>query len=158
MSPFFPPSSGSAGLQVSIAGLRFRVELDEQRVTDMLRGLSAATLGDDFGPTAGSLLSCLGDVASVSFMPSVSGGHCRQRPSVWDQVRFCTSWGLFVTLSPSWKTAPRSAKAGGFLRTDPVCRRKQEASWPLGCYSDLGMEEGGSSQKRGRRGKKHTTE
>eukprot|EP00884_Botryococcus_braunii_P016870 jgi/Botrbrau1/3867/Bobra.0183s0091.1 len=57
---------------VLVAGLRVKVALDEERVSEMLRGLTAATLGDEFGPTAGGLLACLGELASLSFMPATS--------------------------------------------------------------------------------------
>ncbi len=61
-----------------MAGLRVKVALDEERVSEMLRGLTAATLGDEFGPTAGGLLACLGELASLSFMPATSGNSLIQ--------------------------------------------------------------------------------
>ncbi len=56
-----------------MAGLRVRVALDEARVADVLRGFTPTTLGDEFATTAAGVLACLGDMATLSFAPSVSG-------------------------------------------------------------------------------------
>ena len=63
--------------QLVVGGLRARVRLDQARLTDMLRGLDAATLGATHAATVAGLLACLGDLAAISFLPHVSG----MRPS-----------------------------------------------------------------------------
>ncbi len=57
-------------LQVLVSGLRVRVRLDEERLTQLLRGHG------DAATTAG-LLACLGDLATVSFDSHLSGAHHR---------------------------------------------------------------------------------
>lgn len=55
-------------MQVLVNGLRVRVRLDEGRLTELLRGER------DAATTAG-LLSCLGDLATISFHPHLSGTY-----------------------------------------------------------------------------------
>lgn len=56
-----------------VAGLRARVRLDQARLTDMLRGLDVASLGASHAATVAGMLSCIGDLATISFQPHVSG-------------------------------------------------------------------------------------
>ena len=56
-----------------MAGLRARVRLDQGRLAEMLRGLDAANLGAAHADTVAGLLACLGDLATVSFQPHLSG-------------------------------------------------------------------------------------
>lgn len=60
-----------------VAGLRTRVRLDQGRLAEMLRGLDAANLGAAHADTVAGLLSCLGDLATVSFQPHLSGNPLR---------------------------------------------------------------------------------
>lgn len=62
-------------LQVLVNGLRVRVRLDEGRLTELLCGER------DAATTAG-LLSCLGDLATISFHPHLSGTHYNDVPSL----------------------------------------------------------------------------
>ena len=57
-----------------VNGLRVRVRLDEGRLTELLRGHG------DAATTAG-LLACLGDLATISFDPHLSG----VRPQHWEK-------------------------------------------------------------------------
>lgn len=59
--------------QVLVNGLRVRVRLDEARLTELLRSAT------DAATTAG-LLACLGDLATISFDPHLSGLACAHRP------------------------------------------------------------------------------
>lgn len=52
--------------QVLVNGLRVRVRLDEARLTELLRNATDAA-------TSAGLLACLGDLATVSFDPHLSG-------------------------------------------------------------------------------------
>ncbi len=52
--------------QVLVNGLRVRVRLDEARLTELLRSATDAA-------TTVGLLACLGDLATVSFDPHLSG-------------------------------------------------------------------------------------
>lgn len=61
--------------QVMVAGMRVRVRLDQARLAEMLRGLDAARLGGAHADTVAGLLACLGDLATVSFQPHLSGRH-----------------------------------------------------------------------------------
>lgn len=58
-------------LQVLVSGLRVRVRLDEERLTQLLRGHGDAA-------TTVGLLACLGDLATVSFDNHLSGAHHRR--------------------------------------------------------------------------------
>ena len=57
-----------------VNGLRVRVRLDEGRLTELLRGHGDAA-------TNAGLLACLGDLATISFDPHLSGVH----PHHWEK-------------------------------------------------------------------------
>ena len=60
-------------LQVIVSGMRVRIRVDEQRLTDMLKGLDPGTMGGSFASTTAALLGMLGDLAALSFAPYFPG-------------------------------------------------------------------------------------
>ena len=54
-------------MQITVNGLRIRVRLDEGRITELLKGL------DGHATTTAGLLSCIGDLATISFAPHMAG-------------------------------------------------------------------------------------
>ena len=63
-------------LQVIVSGMRVRIRVDEQRLTDMLTGLDPGTMGGSYASTTAALLGMLGDLAALSFAPYFPGGVC----------------------------------------------------------------------------------
>ena len=53
--------------------MRLRFRLNEQRVAEMLRGIDPETLGANFLSVTAGLLGCIGDIASLNFMPVFAG-------------------------------------------------------------------------------------
>ena len=53
--------------------MRVRFRLNEQRVAEMLRGIDPETLGSNFVTVTAGLLGCIGDIASLKFMPIFEG-------------------------------------------------------------------------------------
>ena len=63
-------------LQVIVSGMRVRIRVDEQRLTDMLKGLDPGTMGGSYASTTAALLGMLGDLAALSFAPYFPGEVC----------------------------------------------------------------------------------
>lgn len=55
--------------------MRVRVRLNETRLAEMLRGMDPTTLGDSFVSVTTGLLSCIGDVAALNFVPVFAGAR-----------------------------------------------------------------------------------
>ena len=53
--------------------MRLRFRLNEQRVAEMLRGINPESLGANFLSVTAGLLGCIGDIASLNFMPVFAG-------------------------------------------------------------------------------------
>ncbi len=53
--------------------MRVRFRLNEQRVAEMLRGIDPESLGSNFVTVTAGLLGCIGDIASLKFMPVFEG-------------------------------------------------------------------------------------
>ncbi|KDD72862.1 hypothetical protein H632_c2802p1 [Helicosporidium sp. ATCC 50920] len=62
-------SLGEVFGRVIVNRLLVRLRFDERRVAEILKGLDRASLGDDFVPTTGRILSHLGDIASLGLTP-----------------------------------------------------------------------------------------
>jgi hypothetical protein len=65
--------AASLPLQVLVNRMRVRFRLNEQRVAEMLRGIDPDTLGSNFVTVTAGLLGCIGDIASLKFMPIFEG-------------------------------------------------------------------------------------
>ena len=57
--------------QITVGGMRVRVKLDEHRIEELLRGSE----GSGATSAAARVLSCLGDMGQVSFMPQNGGAR-----------------------------------------------------------------------------------
>lgn len=62
--------------------MRLRFRLNEQRVAELLRGINPGTLGDNFVSVTAGLLGCIGDIASLNFMPVFAGDRMSQMQGV----------------------------------------------------------------------------
>ena len=60
-------------MQVLVNRMRVRFRLNEQRVAEMLRGIDPESLGSNFVTVTAGLLGCIGDIASLKFMPVFEG-------------------------------------------------------------------------------------
>ena len=60
-------------MQLLVNRMRLRFRLNEQRVAELLRGINPTTLGDNFVSVTAGLLGCIGDIASLNFMPVFAG-------------------------------------------------------------------------------------
>ena len=58
------------GVQITIGGARIRVKLDEHRIEELLKGSDSSAAASS---AAARVLSCLGDMGQVSFMPHNGG-------------------------------------------------------------------------------------
>ena len=56
--------------------MRVRFRLHEQRVAEMLRGIDPESLGANFVTVTAGLLGCIGDIASLKFLPVFEGAQC----------------------------------------------------------------------------------
>ena len=65
--------------QVLVNRMRVRFRLNEQRVAEMLRGIDPESLGANFVTVTAGLLGCIGDIASLKFMPVFEGAP----PACW---------------------------------------------------------------------------
>lgn len=72
-------------IQLLVNRMRLRFRLNEQRVAEMLRGINPESLGANFLSVTAGLLGCIGDIASLNFMP-VFAGALRPNPSSGAQV------------------------------------------------------------------------
>lgn len=60
--------------------MRVRVLLNERRLGELLRGMDPAALGSSWVSVTTGLLACIGDIASLNFMPVFdSAGVCSCR-------------------------------------------------------------------------------
>ncbi len=75
--------------------MRVRFRLNEQRVAEMLRGIDPESLGSNFVTVTAGLLGCIGDIASLKFMPVFEGAPANLRA-----VRCGLRLAPFERLSP----------------------------------------------------------
>jgi hypothetical protein len=55
--------------QAIVNRMRVRTRLNERRLGELLRGLDPSSLGDSWVSVTAGLLGCIGDIASLNFMP-----------------------------------------------------------------------------------------
>lgn len=55
--------------QMIVNRMRVRALLNERRLGELLRGMDPASLGDSWVSVTTGLLACIGDIASLNFMP-----------------------------------------------------------------------------------------
>ena len=81
-------SSNWVAAQMIVNRMRVRVLLNERRLGELLRGMDPAALGASWVSVTTGLLACIGDIASLNFMPVFdSAGVCPRRND-----RCCTGW------------------------------------------------------------------
>ena len=114
-------------LQICAAGARVRVKLDEARIEELLRGSDSSA-----SSAAARVLSCLGDMGQVSFMPHAGGGCCLAGS-------VCKKWQLAATFcSMLWKVLWAGVRLFMLARAQPHwlglpadCRAIRVLAWSM---------------------------
>lgn len=85
------------GAQTIVNKMRVRSRLNERRVGELLRGMDPVSLGNSWVSVTAGLLGCIGDIASLNFMPVFDSTGASFQTIVSLTSSYCSSYALWLS-------------------------------------------------------------